>query len=233
MAFGSIVDWRTAPRRIVRSIFGALNELEDYRVIVSTKAPPEGVDLGPHVLLTKWAPQIALLGDARTRLFISHGGLKSVKEAICGRTPVLYLPLFAEQAHNARQVSVLFFVHFCLLFSDDQARPCRHPEQVHAEQSGRLTGDAASELFRATFRDLSCLQLLNNPRFKQRAVAFNAQFLDHPLPPLDVAVHSANRILRRGALGFERKGRRLSWAEFTYASLLLPLVGAFLLVNRK
>ncbi|KAI6222329.1 Glucuronosyltransferase [Aphelenchoides fujianensis] len=46
VAFGSIVDWRTAPRRIVRSIFGALNELTDYRVIVSTKAPPEDVELG-------------------------------------------------------------------------------------------------------------------------------------------------------------------------------------------
>lgn len=28
-------------------------------------------------------------------------------EAICGKTPVLYLPLFAEQAHNARQMTRL------------------------------------------------------------------------------------------------------------------------------
>ncbi|KAI6174395.1 UDP-glucuronosyltransferase [Aphelenchoides besseyi] len=104
MAFGSIVDWRTAPRRIVRSLFEALNELTDYRIIISTKALPEDMNLGSHVMLTKWAPQIALLSDSRTRLFISHGGLKSVKEAICGKTPVTYLPLFAEQAHNSRQM---------------------------------------------------------------------------------------------------------------------------------
>ncbi|KAI6228690.1 UDP-glucuronosyltransferase [Aphelenchoides fujianensis] len=204
VAFGSIVDWRAAPRPVVRAIFGALNELADYRVIVSTKAPPEGVRLGPHVLLTKWAPQIALLSDARTRLFVSHGGLKSVKEAICGRTPVLYLPLFAEQSHNAREMAKLGIAGLLNKYTLSKATALREMRR-----------------------------LLNDPRFQERATAFNAQFLDHPAPPLDVALHSTERILRRGALGFERKGRRLSWAAFTYAPLLLPLAGLLLLVNRK
>lgn len=37
LAFGSLVRWSSAPENVVEAIFGALNELTDYRVIVSSK----------------------------------------------------------------------------------------------------------------------------------------------------------------------------------------------------
>ncbi len=43
----------------------------------------------------------------RARLFVSHGGLNSVSEALVAGTPLLMLPQTAEQAVNARRVEEL------------------------------------------------------------------------------------------------------------------------------
>jgi UDP:flavonoid glycosyltransferase YjiC (YdhE family) len=43
----------------------------------------------------------------RARLFVSHGGLNSVSEALVAGTPLLVLPQTAEQAVNARRVEEL------------------------------------------------------------------------------------------------------------------------------
>uniref|UniRef100_A0A915K7C8 glucuronosyltransferase n=1 Tax=Romanomermis culicivorax TaxID=13658 RepID=A0A915K7C8_ROMCU len=43
----------------------------------------------------------SLLHDSHTKLFISHGGLKSVVETICAGVPALVVPFFAEQIRNA------------------------------------------------------------------------------------------------------------------------------------
>jgi len=51
-----------------------LNGLKEYRVIWSIRIRPEG--MADHVMLTDWVPQSDILADARTKLFISHGGIK-------------------------------------------------------------------------------------------------------------------------------------------------------------
>ncbi len=52
-----------------------LNGLKEYRVIWSIReVRPEG--MADHVMLVDWVPQAEILADTRTKLFISHGGLK-------------------------------------------------------------------------------------------------------------------------------------------------------------
>ncbi|CAI2352799.1 unnamed protein product [Caenorhabditis sp. 36 PRJEB53466] len=77
-----------------------LNRLTDYRVVWSMKGDrPDG--LGAHVKTASWVPQHQLLAHKNTVLFVSHGGLKSVKEAVCSATPSIFMPMFAEQMRNA------------------------------------------------------------------------------------------------------------------------------------
>uniref|UniRef100_A0A914Y9H4 UDP-glucuronosyltransferase n=1 Tax=Panagrolaimus superbus TaxID=310955 RepID=A0A914Y9H4_9BILA len=58
--------------------------------------------LNHHVKLVHWAPQNAILAHSKTVLFMSHGGLKSYKEALCTKVPVVFLPILAEQGSIAR-----------------------------------------------------------------------------------------------------------------------------------
>jgi UDP:flavonoid glycosyltransferase YjiC (YdhE family) len=90
--------------------------------------------LPPRVRAVPWVDdQAALL--RRARLFVSHGGMNSVSEALCAGTPLLLLPQTAEQAVNARRVAELGAGR--MLFDD---RPSA--EAIRAEAEAVLASDA-------------------------------------------------------------------------------------------
>lgn len=116
IAFGTYVPWSQAPVRVRNDFLEALNELPDYRIVFSYNGPCPNFTLDGHIKLTKWAPQLDLLAHPKTKVFLTHGGLKrllasgfishpasfSIKEGLCTKTPFVLMPMFAEQAHNAK-----------------------------------------------------------------------------------------------------------------------------------
>ncbi|WKY16885.1 hypothetical protein Q1695_001474 [Nippostrongylus brasiliensis] len=115
VAFGSNVLWDYAPDAILNSIATALNQLKEYRIVFSYNGDIDRVrHLGGHVKVTRWAPQKEILAHNKTVLFVSHGGLKSLKDTICGATPVVYIPLFAEQSHNSELARAAGFAEVVL-----------------------------------------------------------------------------------------------------------------------
>lgn len=52
------------------------------------------------MLVKPWIPQLGILYHPKTKVFISHMGLKSMREAICAKVPVAAMPMFAEQGRN-------------------------------------------------------------------------------------------------------------------------------------
>ena len=78
----------------------------DICVIIKSK-----VDLTPHFnmpsekfLQKSWIPQKDLLGSGKVDFFISHCGNNGRMEAINYNVPLLCVPLFGDQYHNARLV---------------------------------------------------------------------------------------------------------------------------------
>ncbi|KAB0792798.1 hypothetical protein PPYR_14757 [Photinus pyralis] len=57
-----------------------------------------------NVVIAKWLPQISVLSHRNVKLFISHGGLQSVNEAIHANVPLVGLPIFADQHHNVQRM---------------------------------------------------------------------------------------------------------------------------------
>ncbi len=54
-----------------------------------------------NVMLSKWLSQQDILGHPKVKLFITHGGLGSLIEAVYHGTPTLVMPCFGDQFSNA------------------------------------------------------------------------------------------------------------------------------------
>ncbi|PKC63360.1 UDP-Glycosyltransferase/glycogen phosphorylase [Rhizophagus irregularis] len=58
----------------------------------------------PHIHITNFAPQFAVLNHTNTKLFFSHGGAGSAHESLYTGTPMLVLPLGGDQMGNAQKL---------------------------------------------------------------------------------------------------------------------------------
>jgi UDP:flavonoid glycosyltransferase YjiC (YdhE family) len=119
-------------------VFRAIAEAIDGEVVMAVG----GTDLDaigplPHrVRAVPWIEdQCAVL--RRARLFVSHGGMNSVSEALVAGTPLLVLPQTAEQRVNARRVAELGAGR--VVFDEHPT-----PQAIRAEAEAVLASDAAS-----------------------------------------------------------------------------------------
>lgn len=99
IAFGHSVKWVGSPPEVKRNFAIAINALNDYRVFWQFEGDPP-IKMGAHVKIMHWLPQLEILNHPKTKVFISHGGLKSIMEAVCAHVPMVLVPFFAEQIRN-------------------------------------------------------------------------------------------------------------------------------------
>lgn len=81
---------------------------ENYQVIISIGKKTDITQLKPapeHILLRDYIPQLEVLKKAD--VFISHGGLNSVSEALYYGVPVIPIPLSNDQPAVAKQLAEL------------------------------------------------------------------------------------------------------------------------------
>ncbi|ETN82155.1 hypothetical protein NECAME_08146 [Necator americanus] len=169
--FGSIIVTNILSdqfmRQNVKFTIQTINNLTDYRVIWSYNG--DTVEVGNHVMLSKWIPQNDLLLHNKTVLFISHGGLKSVKEAACSGTPSLFMPMFAEQMRNAWLAKTKGYAEILNKF-----------------------------LLTREYMEKKVREVLNDSKYRIKARALKTKMLDRPLSSLDHATFITNRLLKYG-----------------------------------
>jgi MGT family glycosyltransferase len=79
-----------------------------YKVVISTGQWIEAEELGPlpeNFMIGRYLPQLHIL--SRTVLFISHGGINSVLEALWYGVPLLLLPQWGDQYWIAQHIQKL------------------------------------------------------------------------------------------------------------------------------
>jgi len=99
VSFGSAVkpSQMTKERRAI--FLEVFSQLEEYTII--WKWDEEEVEgLPPNVVLSKWLPQQDLLAHPNLRVFVTHGGLLSLQEALYHKTPLVGIPLGNDQKPN-------------------------------------------------------------------------------------------------------------------------------------
>jgi len=97
-SIGSILPMNDMPEYLIKAFIKVFSALPQ-RVIWQWKGTPTH-DLPSNIKTLGWLPQQDLLGHKNCRLFLSHGGLNSLQEAIYHSVPVLGLPFGTDQTLN-------------------------------------------------------------------------------------------------------------------------------------
>ncbi|XP_057565381.1 UDP-glucuronosyltransferase 3A2 isoform X2 [Hippopotamus amphibius kiboko] len=130
---------------------------------------PKDIQLAANVKIVDWLPQNDLLGHPRIRLFVTHGGVNSVMEAIQHGVPVVGIPLFGDQPENLLRVEAKKFGVSIQL------------TQIRAETLA-----------------LKMKQVIEDKRYKSAAVAASIIRASHPLTPAQRLVGWIDHILQTG-----------------------------------
>ncbi|KHN79523.1 UDP-glucuronosyltransferase 1-9 [Toxocara canis] len=206
IAFGTIVDWSIAPNEKLNTFIEALNQLTDYRIIWAFNG--KELPIKKHIKFVKWLPQNDILNHKRTKLFITHGGLKSIKEATCATVPMLIMPMFAEQVRNSWLT--------------------RHHGFGKMINKVNFTSASLVESIR---------EMITNPDYKNNVKRLRRFYDDTPIPALKEAAFKINRLLKYGGRMpdyFYTRSTKLSFFTFLNIDLLVlfPALLIFLLSIR-
>ncbi|XP_046980778.1 UDP-glycosyltransferase UGT5-like [Schistocerca americana] len=156
----------------------------------------------PNVHLSKWFPQSDLLAHKNMRLFMSHGGLQSTLEATARGVPLIGMPVMAEQRYNVQRV-------------------VKHGYGIRLD----LTNVTAQSVEWAVY------EILNNPKYREKAEQRSRLFWDRPESPVETAVYWTEYVLRhRGAPHLRSAALHLSWHQYLLLDVAALLLAGALLV---
>ncbi|XP_047109016.1 uncharacterized protein LOC124777597 [Schistocerca piceifrons] len=102
-SLGSNVKSTNLPPEMIQDILQVFRQLPQ-RVLWkwendSLPSQPE------NVMIRKWLQQPSVLAHPKVRLFIMQGGLQSLNEATYHAVPLVVIPVFSDQHHNAAKIA--------------------------------------------------------------------------------------------------------------------------------
>ncbi|KAK8724681.1 hypothetical protein OTU49_011219, partial [Cherax quadricarinatus] len=129
------------------------------------------------------------------KVFITHGGLLSMQEAIYHATPLLALPIFSDQPRNSMFIKNSGLGDFLIW------------EELTTDVIvGALT------------------KILIDPKYKENVLRMSVPLRDQPVPPTELAVFWTEYVIRhRGAPQLRSPAAQLSWVEFLMLDVILIL----------
>ncbi|XP_034855036.1 UDP-glucuronosyltransferase 3A1-like isoform X1 [Mirounga leonina] len=169
---------------------------------------PKDVKLAANVKIVDWLPQNDLLAHPRIRLFVTHGGLNSIMEAIQHGVPLVGIPVLGDQPDNLVRVEAKKFGVSIQL------------KHIKAETLA-----------------LKMKQVIEDKRYKSAAVAASIIRRSHPLTPAQRLVGWIDHILQTGgAAHLKPHGLQQPWHEQylldVFLFLLLVTLGTLWLCGK-
>ncbi|CAL4124093.1 unnamed protein product, partial [Meganyctiphanes norvegica] len=181
-SLGSIARGKTLADHHKQAFIKAFARLKQ-RVIWKYEGDIPG--LSENVLVRKWLPQQDLLAHPKIKVFIGHGGLLGLQEAMYHGTPVIIIPIFGDQLKNAQ-----LFQHKGLGLALDWTT---------------LTEDVIVESIHKLFKDPSYLSRLSTISHIMR---------DQLETPVERAVFWTEYVIRHGGAKHLRSpAAELSWVQ--------------------
>ncbi|KAJ8954694.1 hypothetical protein NQ318_011387 [Aromia moschata] len=150
-----------------------------------------------NVKLGKWFPQQDILAHPNVILFVTQGGLLSNTESVYHGVPMLVIPVYGDQHHNAR---------LAMKYEYSLTLPYKDPEFSEEKISYLLN------------------ELLHNPKYSENVKRISRLFHDRPLSPMEEAVYWVEYVIRhKGALHLRVAGVDLPWYRYFLLDVILFL----------
>lgn len=184
MSLGSFLQSSMMPREkkeTILSVFGSLKQRVLWK-FESDDLP----ELPSNVMVRKWLPQSDILAHPKLVLFIAHGGLFGTIEASYRGVPVLFMPFFGDQYHNAKLAE----------------------NRGYAQQI--LFSELTVQLFRTKID-----KMIANKKYFEKAKEVSRLLNDNPMNPMDEAMYWIEYVVRnKGAKHLKSSAVNLPWYKF-------------------
>ncbi|EDW58411.1 UDP-glycosyltransferase UGT5 [Drosophila virilis] len=143
-------------------------------------------NLPANVMIQKWMPQGDILAHPNVKVFIAHGGLFGLQEALHYGVPVLGMPVYCDQHFNI------------------------HQGKADGYALGLDYRTISTEQLRS-----SLLELLENPKYRETMKRASRIFRDRPLGAMDTAMFWIDYVIEhQGAPHMVSAGLDLTWYQF-------------------
>ncbi|XP_057692643.1 UDP-glucuronosyltransferase 2C1-like [Corythoichthys intestinalis] len=198
MTLGTLVG--TLPEDMTEEIAAAFAQLPQK--VIWRYLGPKPANLGNNTLLVKWLPQNDLLAHPKTRVFVTHGGINGVQEAIYHGVPIVGLPLFFDQHDNLNRIRA---------------------------KGGAENVDIVM-LDRHIFVD-ALLNVLHNSSYRENMQRLSRLQRDQPMKPMDQAVFWIEYVIRhKGAGHLKAESNKMSSIVYHSVDVIVTLLTIFLLL---
>lgn len=157
--------------------------------------------LPANVKVEKWLPQSDILAHPKVKVFIAHGGLFGMQEAVHHAVPVLGMPFYFDQNPNI-QAGIAAGYAIGLDY--------RHISEKQLE--------------------LALTELLTNTKYKDNMDRASKIFRDRPLGAMDTAMYWIDYVIEhRGAPHLVAAGVHLPWYQFYLLDVIAIILSIVLL----
>uniref|UniRef100_A0A182NXB2 UDP-glucuronosyltransferase n=1 Tax=Anopheles dirus TaxID=7168 RepID=A0A182NXB2_9DIPT len=183
VSFGSVLKAATLPEAKRNAMLEAFKQFDQ---LVLWKWEEKMENQPSNVFTQKWLPQRDVLCHRNVRLFVSHGGLLGVSEAVHCGVPVVLIPIYGDQFLNTAAL----------------------------ENRGAGVHMAYESLDNASYV-VECIAKGLSETTKQMAVSLSKAYRQRPQQPLDLAIWSIINVIEHGAKRYERSyATQLSWPVY-------------------
>ena len=210
LSFGSLI--KKYETRWVQFFGSVLSRFEQRVIWKLSKKDVIPENFKKNIKTVSWLPQADLLNHTNTKLFITHSGLNSALEAIYFGVPVIAMPIFDDQLHQATKL------------------------QTHANIGKVLhLRQAAPEELYALIKEV-----LSNPDYRQNAKRLSAIMHDEPLTPKQKMLYWVNHMTKHGVSYLKSTTLELSWYQYLLLdvvaiiiTIIATVIISFIFVCRK
>ena len=120
-------------------------ELIKHQIIFRYDGPPQS--FSSNVRVMKWIPQIDILAHPKVKVFLTHCGNNGQMEALQSGVPMVGVPVFLDQIHNAVRMEYLGYGRKFSLNDDTPEKLAELVHEVYNNQTYRDNIKRASAIY--------------------------------------------------------------------------------------